>query len=169
MKALFLFGALALFAACGGPKDRTGAKLELADAKLILAQADGQTRVLALAADGSVTFDNQPLIKLEKSGGHIVIGGKRLARVERDGSISANSVRTNAVVKDDGTFVLDGVEELVIDKDGNVTGPLFETLDHPKLVLGGGKLRYEGPPGARRATMVGLAALLTNLPAAVAQ
>jgi hypothetical protein len=167
MKALFLLGLFALVAACGGPKDKTGAKLELADAKLILVQADGQTRVLALAADGSVTFDNQPLIKLEKNGGHIVIDGKRRARVERDGSISANSVRTNAVVKDDGTFVLDGVEELTIDQDGNVTGPLFDTLDHPKLVLAGGKLRYEGPPGARRATMVGFAALLTNLPAAV--
>lgn len=167
MRALVVALVVMLAAACGGPKDKTGAKLELADAKLVVTQADGQIHVLALAASGAVTFDNQPLITLEKNG-HILVGGQRLARVERDGSISANKVRTNAVVKDDGTFVLDGVDELTIGPDGAATGPLFETMDHPRVKLEGGKVEYVGPPGARRATMVGFAALLTNLPAAVA-
>lgn len=163
---LWLFGVSVTLAACGGAKDRTGAKLELADAKLVVAQADGQTHVLALSAAGAVTFDNQPVITLEKNG-HILVGGKRLARVERDGSISAQTVRTNAVVKEDGTFVLNGVDELVLAPDGTASGPLFETMDHPRVVLEGAKVRYDGPPGARRATMVGLAAFLTDLPAAV--
>lgn len=166
MRKVALTGLFALAAACGGARDRTGARLELADAKLVVAQSDGQTHVLALAASGAVTFDNQPLITLEKNG-HIVIGGKRLARVERDGSISANTVRTNALVKDDGTFVLDGVDELTIGPDGKVTGPLFETMDHPRVKLEGSTMEYSGPPSARRAAMVGFAALVTNLPSAV--
>jgi hypothetical protein len=124
--------------------------------------------VLALTAAGAVTFDNEPVITLEKNG-HIVVGGKRLARVESDGGISARKVRTNAVVKDDGTFVLDGVDELVLAPDGTASGPLFETMEHPRMKLEGAKVRYEGPPGARRATMVGFAAFVTGLPAAVAQ
>ncbi|MBZ0232256.1 MAG: hypothetical protein K8M05_07875 [Deltaproteobacteria bacterium] len=166
MRYLALLG-LVVLAACGGPKDRTGAALELADARLVVTQADGQTRTLALAAGGAVTFDNQPVVTLEKNG-HIVIAGKRLARVERDGSISANTVRTNVVVKEDGTFVLDGVEELTIGPDGKVTGPLFETMDHPRVQLEGGTMAYQGPPAARRATMVGFAAFVTSLPTAVA-
>lgn len=154
-------------AACGGPKDRTGAKLELADARFVITQADGQTRTLALAASGAVTFDNEPVVTIEPNG-HIVVGGARLARVERDGSISARKVRTNAVVNEDGTFILDGVEELTIGPDGKVTGPLFETMDHPRVALEGGTMAYQGPPGARRAAMVGMAAFLTSLPAAVA-
>lgn len=170
MRKVLLLGLLAsivTLGACGGAKDRTGAKLELANAKLVVTQADGQIHVLTLAANGAVTFDNQPVVTLEKNG-HIQVGGKRLARIERDGSISASTVRTNAVVKEDGTFVLDGVDELTIGPDGAATGPLFETMDHPRVKLQGGKVEYVGPPGARRATMVGFAAFLTNLPAAVA-
>ena len=171
MKPIALLAALGLLAAsaaCGGPKDRSGAKLELADARLVVTQADGTSHVLALTAAGAVTFDNEPVLTLEKAG-HILVGGKRLARVESDGGISARKVRTNALVKDDGTFVLDGVDELTIGPDGAATGPLFETIDHPRVKLEGAKVRYEGPPGARRATMVGFAAFLTNLPAAVAE
>jgi hypothetical protein len=167
MRHLALSVVLVLAAACGGAKDKTGAKLELADAKLVITQADGASHVLALSAAGAVTFDNQPVITFEKNG-HILVGGKRLARVERDGSISAQTVRTNALVKEDGTFVLNGVDELTIAPDGKVTGPLFETMDHPSLKLEGGTMAYSGPPGARRATMVGFAAFVTSLPAAVA-
>jgi hypothetical protein len=167
MRALVVVLGLCAAAACGGVKDKTGATLELADARLVVEQADGQSHVLALAANGAVTFDNEPVITLEKNG-HILVGGKRLARVERDGSISANTVRTNAVVKDDGTFVLDGVDELFLSPDGTASGPIFETMDHPRVKLEGSKMRYEGPLGARRATMVGFAAFVTSLPAAVA-
>ncbi len=164
MKALLVLGVLAM-GACGA-KDKSGARLDLADARLVITQADGATHVLALAAGGAVTFDNQPVLTLERLG-HIVVGGHRLARVELDGSISANKVRTNATVSPEGTFVLDGQTELTIADDGAVTGPLFETMDHPRLKLEGAKVRYEGPPAARRATMVGFAAFVTSLPAAV--
>ncbi|HUQ07901.1 MAG TPA: hypothetical protein VM261_35645 [Kofleriaceae bacterium] len=168
MRALVVTLGLVAAAACGGAKDKTGAKLELADARLVITQADGANHVLALAANGAVTFDNEPVITLEKNG-HINVGSKRLARVERDGSISATTVRTNAAVTPTGSFMLDGVEELVIGPDGNVTGPLFETMEHPRFKIEGATMKYEGSPGARQATMVGFAAFVTSLPAAVAQ
>jgi hypothetical protein len=169
MRALVVAGLLVLAVAataCDGPRYRSGAKLELADAKLVVEQADGQLHVLALNAAGAVTFDNEPVITLEKTG-HILIGGKRLARVEPDGSISANGMRTNVQVKEDGTFILSTIEELTFAPDGTASGPLFETMDHPRVKLEGGKVRYEGPPGARQATVVGFAAFLTDLPASV--
>ncbi len=169
--ALIVRLSVAASVAAGGAActkaDHTGARLELAAATLVVEQADGTRHVFALAATGEVTFDGERLITLQPNG-HIVIDGKPAARVERDGTISARSVRTNAMVHDDGAFLLGGEPELTLGADGVASGPLLTTMDHPRLALEGARVRYQGPPGARRAVMVGFAAFVTGLPAAVA-
>lgn len=159
--------AAAGLAACA-KGDPTGARLVLAEARLVVTGDDGPRHVLTVSAAGEIALDGAAQFTLRPDG-HIVVGGQAVARVERDGAISVHSVRTNAVVRDDAAFVLDGAVELEVGDDGAVTGPLLATMDHPRLRVDGARLRYEGPPAARRAAMIGLAGVVTNLPARVGE
>lgn len=147
-----------------GKKDRSpGAKLELADARIVIEQTDGVTHVLALKADGAVTFDNEAVVTLRKDG-QIAVGGKLSARLDPKFHLYAHGLETNVVVtREPPVFQMDGGDELQIEDSGAVTGPLFETMDHPRLMVDGARVRYEGPPGARQATLLGFAAFVTGL------
>jgi hypothetical protein len=160
--ALLVIGMLAA-AGCGS--DKPGVRVELADARLVFAQPDGSSHVVTLTADGAVSFDGEPVIKVRKDG-QIEAEGQLFARLQPDGRVFAHGVATNVRINEDAVFEMDGAPELTIGADGAVTGPLLETMDHPMLPLDGAKVRYEGPPGARRATMLGFAAFVTNLPGA---
>lgn len=164
MRTAALLVATMLAAGCGA-RDRGGVKVELADARLVFAQPDGSTHAIVLKADGAVSYDGEAVIKIRKDG-QLESEGKLFARLEKDGRVYAHGVETNLRVSPEGALTLDGAEELAIGDDGSVTGPLLETMDHPMLPIDGAKVRYEGPPGARRATMLGFAAFVTNLPGA---
>lgn len=160
MRAVLLLATTLAFG-CGA-RDQGGARLELGEARLVFAQPDGSTNAVVLRADGAVSYDGEAVIKLRRDG-QIETGGKLMGRLQRDGRVFAHGVETNMHVDADANFLLDGVVELSIGADGVVTGTLLETMDHPMLPLDGAKIRYEGPPGARRATMLGFAAFVTNL------
>jgi hypothetical protein len=165
MKALvlgLLVSGLVAAAGCGKRDRSAGAPLVLADAKLIVEQADGATHIFSLKADGAVTFDTEPVVTVRKDG-QIAAGGKLMARLNKDYKIIAHGVETNAAVMPSGVFQLDGADELLIAEDGKVTGPLLETMDHPRLNVEGAKVVYEGPPAARQAMLVGFAAFVTGL------
>jgi hypothetical protein len=148
-------------AACG-VKDRTEAKLELADARLTVEQADGARHELALTAAGAVTWDGKPQVTISRQG--VVRAGKQvLAKIDKYGAVTVGGQPTNLVVTREGALVLDGVNELTIDRDGVVGGGFIATMDHPAVKLGdGSKLAYVGPPAARQALLLGFATVVID-------
>lgn len=153
-------------AGCKGRDRSSSAPIALAAARLVVEQADGVTHVLAVAADGTVTFDNEPVVVVRKDG-QIAgpAGGKPMARLSKDFRLYAHGVETNVHVLPSGVFQMDGADELLIAEDGKVTGRLLQTMDHPRLKVEGAKVAYEGPPAARQALLVGFAAFVTDLTA----
>ncbi len=144
-----------------GMKDPTMARLELADATITIDQPDGVHHALTLAASGAVAWDGKPLLTISKNG-VLSAGGKTIAKVDKHGAITIHGqLVDNLAVLPDGTFRLDGEAALTIDRDGTIAGPLIKSLAHPALVLDGSKLAYVGPPGARWATLLGFAAVLS--------
>lgn len=148
-------------AACG-VKDRTEAKLDLADAKLTVQQADGARHELALTAAGAVTWDGKPQVTISRQG--VVRAGKQvLAKIDKYGAVTVGGQPTNLVVTKDGALQLDGVDELTIDRDGVVGGGFLTTMDHPAVKLGdGSRLAYVGPPAARQALLLGFATVVID-------
>jgi hypothetical protein len=153
-------GALAVTCAGCGVKDRTVARLELADAKITIDQADGVHHALALASKGEVAWDGKPFLVITRDGA-LKVGKDVVARIDRHGALTIKGQPTNYAIRPDGAFAIDGVDELTIDRDGLIGGPLIDSLDHPVIKLEGAKLAYVGPANARWATLIGLAALLT--------
>jgi hypothetical protein len=135
-------------------------KLELAETKLAIDTAAGAKHTLTMNPGGVYTFDGQ-IVGAVTPTGKLLIGGAIMGNVDLDGTIRFDNKPTNAKVLPDGTFELDGGTELTLGPDGVASGVLLDTIDHPAL----GKdltIRYEGPPGARRATMIGFAMIVTR-------
>jgi hypothetical protein len=153
-------GALASTSAACGVKDRTVARLDLADAKLTIDQADGRHHELTLSAKGEVAWDGRPFLVITRDGA-LRAGKDVLARIDKYGAVTIKGQPTNVVIRPDGSFEIDGVAELTIDRDGVVAGPLLTSLDHPAMELAGARLAFVGPARARWATLIGFAALLT--------
>ena len=157
--------AIALAAAAAGcmKPDRSGAKVELADARLEMVQQDGTKHVLSLSATGALAFDGETFATITADS-RLLVGGKETGKLEKDGVLWAQGVPSNVVIKPGGTFVMNGVDEVRLDEDGVATGPLLATMDHPRMDLDGAKVTYVGPPGARRPLMTGFAAFVTRTP-----
>ena len=147
-------------AGCGGVKDKTVARLELADARLTIDQADATHHELALTANGEVRWDGKLFVVVTRNG-VLRSGTAIVARVDKYGALSVRGQPTNLAVRPEGEFEIDGVQELTIDRDGTVAGPLLGSLDHPALNLDGAKVVYVGPANARWALLLGFAALVT--------
>lgn len=153
-------------AGCKGRDRSSSAPIAVAPARLVVEQADGVTHVLAVGADGAVTFDNEPVVVVRKDGQiAAAVGGKPMARLSKDFKLYAHGIETNVHVLPSGVFQMNGADELLIAEDGKVTGPLLESMDHPRLKVEGAKVAYEGPPAARQALLVGFAAFVTGLTA----
>ncbi len=155
--AVALTTAIGGAAACG-VKDRGQASLELAPATITVAQKDGAQHVLALAADGAVTWDGRPLATVGKDG-KLRVGGQVVGTIDHKGALLQGGQPTNLAVLKDGTFLDSGAPELTIDRDGSMAGPLIDSLDSTAFDPAGGTLRYSGPSGARQATMLGFLAI----------
>ena len=157
--AVVLGAASAAGAAGCGVKDRTQASLTLVDSKITIAQPDGVTHELVVFANGLVQWDGKPLVTISKTG--VLRDGNRvLAKVDKYGAMAITGQPTNLAVRPDGTFVLDGEVELSIAREGQVLGPLIDSLDHPAVVLEGSTIRYLGPVAGRQVAMLGLVALV---------
>lgn len=153
--------AIAL-AGCMKP-DRRGAALELADARIDFVQRDGARHVISLSKQGELAFDGK-LFATITADGQLFAGGAPTAKLEKDGVLWAQGAASNVIIRPGGELVMNDVVEVAIADNGDVTGTLLETMDHPALDPEGGSARYHGPPGSRRALMTGFAAFLTGKP-----
>ncbi len=161
--ALALAAAVTLAAGCMKP-DTRGARLELADARLEIAQHDGARHVVSMTSQGVLAFDREVFATIGKDG-DLRAGGAETAKLQKDGVLWVQGVRSNnVVIRPDGTFEMYGEVALTIGADGAVTGPLLASMAHPRMVTEDATVTYVGPPEARRALMTGFVAFVTGTP-----
>jgi hypothetical protein len=157
----FLTAALAAAApAAGCGADPTVVKLTLADAKILIVQADGVRHELAMTAAGKVTFDGVEFATLRKHGRLEVVGATSL-ELRKDGAILSQGQPTNIALDASDGFVENQVAVLTVDAAGAIEGDLWRELDHPKFQGEGATVTYQGPVASRRPMMFALAGFLT--------
>lgn len=144
--------------ACG--KDPLAVSLKIGPASVAITNPAGDTHTLAMAADGAVTLDNNPLFKVSKAG-RIKVYEKLNFRLLKDDSVLVNGQATNVGIRGNGTFVMDGADQLSFTSKGEISGLLMRDIDHP-MIKAGATLTYTGSPEVRRAMMFALSVVLTR-------